>query len=62
MAVNYGTANLARKRSRKMKRSVKKEYEYKRSYDYADFDTKNGRKFVKKRSHKRLRKQLEVEK
>jgi hypothetical protein len=29
-----------------------------RTYDYADFDSKDGRKFVKKRSHKRSRQQI----
>ena len=36
-----------------MKKSVKIFYEYKRSYDFAELN----RKFVKRRSHKRLRKQ-----
>lgn len=40
-----------------MQKSVRKFYEYKRSYDRADFDTMVGRRVVKKRAHKRLRKQ-----
>lgn len=40
-----------------MQKSVRKFYEHKRSYDRADFDTMVGRRVVKKRAHKRLRKQ-----
>lgn len=43
-----------------MRKSVKHEYEYKRAYDYDDrCDSPTGSKYVKKRSHKRLRKQLQ---
>ena len=46
-----------------MIRSVKKYYEHKRSYDYSDAYGRSGHRtinimqFVKKRAHKRLRKQ-----
>lgn len=40
-----------------MQRSVRKFYEHKRSYDRADYDTMVGRRIVKRRAHKRLRKQ-----
>ena len=43
-----------------MRKSVKRKYEYKRAYDYDDrCDSPTGSKYVKKRSHKRLRKQLQ---
>lgn len=42
-----------------MQKSVRKYYEHKRSYDRAEYDTVKGRRVVKKRAHKRLRKQLE---
>ena len=45
-----------------MRKSVKREYELDRSYDYADSlgfkNTKQNVGFVKRRSHKRLRHQL----
>ena len=41
-----------------MKKSVKKEYEHKRSYDYVECSTHLGRKLTKRRAHKRLRRQL----
>ena len=45
-----------------MRKSVKREYELDRSYDYADAygfkHTKRNVGFVKKRSHRRLRRQL----
>lgn len=41
-----------------MQKSIGKFYEHKRSYDRADFDMLVGRRVVKKRAHKRLRKQL----
>ena len=39
-----------------MNKSVKKFYEYKRSYDLDEYF--KNRKYVKKRAHKRLRRQL----
>ena len=42
-----------------MKRSVRKEYEHKRSYDYVECSTHLGRKLTKRRAHKRLRRQLD---
>ena len=48
-----------------MRKSVKREYELDRSYDYAESygfkSTKQNVGFVKKRSHKRLRRQLKME-
>lgn len=48
-----------------MRKSVKREYELDRSYDYSESygfrNTKQNVGFVKKRSHKRLRKQLRVD-
>lgn len=45
-----------------MRKSVKREYELDRSYDYSDAygfsNTKSTVRLVKKRSHKRLRKQI----
>ena len=45
-----------------MRKSVKREYELDRSYDYADSygfkNTKRNVGFVKRRAHKRLRRQL----
>ena len=45
-----------------MRKSVKREYELDRSYDYSEScgfkDTKQNVGFVKKRSHKRLRRQM----
>lgn len=47
-----------------MRKSVKREYELDRSYDYAESygfkNTKQNVGFVKKRSHKRLRQQLKA--
>lgn len=47
-----------------MRKSVKREYELDRSYDYSESygfkNTKQNVGFVKKRSHKRLRKQLKA--
>jgi hypothetical protein len=40
-----------------MRRSVRKEYEHKRSYDYVECSTHLGRKLTKRRAHKRLRRQ-----
>lgn len=44
-----------------MRKSVRREYEYKRSYDFGDFDSMKGRRVTKNRSHSRLRKQLKAE-
>lgn len=41
-----------------MRKSVAKFYGEDRMFDYDDFDTKVSRRFVKKRSHKQLRRQL----
>lgn len=41
-----------------MRKSVKKEYEFKHSYDFSDFDSPTGRKFTKKVSHKRVRRRF----
>lgn len=45
-----------------MRKSVKREYELDRSYDYSESygfkNTKRNVGFVKRRSHKRLRQQL----
>lgn len=41
-------------------RSVCKLYGHHRMFDREDFDTKAGKKVVKKRAHKRLRRQLAV--
>lgn len=38
-----------------MRKSCKREYEYKRSYDFCDYWTPDGKRFNKKRAHKRLR-------
>lgn len=47
-----------------MRKSVKREYELDRSYDYAESygfkNTKQNVGFVKKRSHRRLRQQLKA--
>ena len=47
-----------------MRKSVKREYEIDRSYDYAESygfsNTTRNVGFVKKRSHKRLRQQLKA--
>ena len=46
-----------------MNKSVIKLYEHKRRFDYgeaAEFKNKTLKKFVKKRSHKRLRRQLKL--
>ena len=45
-----------------MNKSIKKYYEHKRSYDYTDFNSPKGKRFNKKRAHKRARKQFEVRK
>lgn len=39
-----------------MRKSVHREYEYKHSYDFGEFDSPAGKKFTKKISHKRIRK------
>lgn len=44
-----------------MLKSVKKFYEYKRSYDFGDFDSMAGKRITKKRSHKRLRQLMKKE-
>lgn len=48
-----------------MRKSVKREYELDRSFDYAEAygfkNTKQNVGFVKKRSHRRLRRQLKNE-
>lgn len=36
-------------------KSMKKEYELKHSYDYSDFGSPVGRRFIKKTSHRRIR-------
>ena len=50
----------------KMRKSVKREYELDRSYDYGEAygfkNTKRNVGFVKRRSHKRLRQQLKPKK
>lgn len=45
-----------------MFKSVKKLYELDRTFDYSKEGSLNKRKFVKHRAHKRLRKQLNVNK
>lgn len=44
-----------------MRKSVCKFYGYHRIFDREDFDTMKGKRVVKKRAHKRLRKQLKGE-
>jgi hypothetical protein len=39
-----------------MRKSVHREYEYKHSYDFGEFDSPAGKKFTKKISNKRIRK------
>lgn len=38
-----------------MRKSNKREYEYHRTYDFVESFTPKMRKFIKRRSHKRLR-------
>lgn len=38
-----------------MNKSLKKLYEFHRSYDFGDFDRMKQRRFTKHRSHKRIR-------
>lgn len=42
-----------------MRKSLKREYELKHKYDFADFDTQAGRDFTKKSSHRRARRRLD---
>lgn len=42
-----------------MRKSLKREYELKNTYDFADFDTQAGRDFTKKSSHRRVRRRLD---
>ena len=35
--------------------------EHKRTYDFAEFDRPGQRRFVKRRSHKRSRRQLQID-
>lgn len=42
-----------------MRKSLKREYELKHTYDFADFDTQAGRDFTKKNSHRRVRRRLD---
>lgn len=42
-----------------MRKSLKREYELKHTYDFADFDTQAGRDFTKKSSHRRVRRSLD---
>ena len=44
-----------------MRKSVHREYEYKHSYDFGEFDSPAGKKFTKKISHKRIRKMFNSE-
>lgn len=44
-----------------MRKSVRREYEHKRRYDYADFDSMKGKRVTKNRSHSRLRNQLKAD-
>lgn len=44
-----------------MRKSVHREYEYKHSYDFGEFDSPAGKKFTKKISHKRIRKMFNNE-
>lgn len=39
-------------------KSLKKEYELKHSYDYADFWSPEGKRFTKKTSHRRIRRRF----
>lgn len=41
-----------------MDKSIKKLYEFHRSWDFADFDRMEQRRFTKHRSHKRVRQLL----
>lgn len=38
-----------------MRKSLECEYELKHTYDFADFDTRDGRDFTKKNSRRRVR-------
>lgn len=40
-----------------MRRSIKRFYEIDRTYDFAERSNPGEKKFIKKRSHKRLRRQ-----
>lgn len=44
-----------------MNKSVKKMYEQDRSFDFFEYPTQAGRKFTKRRCHRRLRRGLRVE-
>lgn len=40
-------------------KSLKKEYHHDRRYDFDEYYSMKGKRFTKKRSHKRARKQLD---
>lgn len=42
-----------------MRKSLKREYELKHAYDFADFDTQADRDFTKKSSNRRVRRSLD---
>lgn len=43
-----------------MRKSLKREYEFKHSYDFGDFDTQAGRLFTKKSSQKPRQERTEI--
>ena len=44
-----------------MRRSLKREYEYKNRYDFEECDTQKGRYYCKKRGHRKVRCQAKIE-
>ena len=55
--LEYKLRNLYRRKDMGNK-SMKKQYELKHSYDFADFGTPEGKKFTKQNSHRRVRRRL----